>query len=486
MIDDDELEHTLRTLGSQQVTAPPLEAVLRRGRRHARRRHGMQAVLGVCSLLGVVVVAFAAYRDKGSSVVATVPQPSRVVEEVAASRPFGQNRYLLPLAVGPNGDLWAAWVGQGIYQFDSQMRVTRAIEGLDSDVLGPGGGIAVADDGTIVVAGTSHSQARDGHGEPLAVPTLRAIATDGNVATIAVLPGEGATSLPPKIADGRAFVALGDRLFAVRLSNGEIEASVTLGGGIQDLAVLRHEVWVATGNAVYNLSADGLVEQRVARRSAVEVAVTAGVAWLLDDNGGPAHRLDGQADTARGAWGTPLDLEPGDRFLWAYGQAAVAAFDSESGAMLAWRPLDHVYGAFATSGTTAWIQDDLADGIIRRYELRASVTRRATPTSTSEAPAEVAALVERLGCEREGQEQLALEPDEPMPSEAVLCRSGEASLSLRTYTSAAEVDAALRAVDAYCGFRTVGSRWMVVVDTPESAVAVQSKLGGRVVELSGC
>lgn len=57
---------------------------------------------------------------------------------------------------------------------------------------------------------------------------------------------------------------------------------------------------------------------------------------------------------------------------------------------------------------------------------------------------------------------------------------------MRRYESTAEVDAAIDADNGFCGYRTVGDLWIVVVDVPETAEAAQERIGGDVVELDGC
>lgn len=71
------------------------------------------------------------------------------------------------------------------------------------------------------------------------------------------------------------------------------------------------------------------------------------------------------------------------------------------------------------------------------------------------------------------------------PAEAIDCNVGEAQLSVRTYSSSREVDAALSG--PFCGgFRTVGDRWTIVVNTPQAAQRAQALLGGRVVITRVC
>lgn len=111
------------------------------------------------------------------------------------------------------------------------------------------------------------------------------------------------------------------------------------------------------------------------------------------------------------------------------------------------------------------------------------------PPTTSSAAMEVSAgqLAKRIGCENQVREALGgFEGGEPAPVDNVHCNVGDAQMSVRTYGNEGEVLRALQAHDRACGFRLVGDRWMVVVNTLGTATALQQRIGGRVVTLSGC
>ncbi|MGH8973777.1 MAG: hypothetical protein ACRD0C_11310 [Acidimicrobiia bacterium] len=70
--------------------------------------------------------------------------------------------------------------------------------------------------------------------------------------------------------------------------------------------------------------------------------------------------------------------------------------------------------------------------------------------------------------------------------ERIDCTVGEEDVSVRTYGSQADVGQVLAAIDRFCGIRTVGDRWVLVLNTPEFAARAQQILGGRVITTSGC
>ncbi len=96
-------------------------------------------------------------------------------------------------------------------------------------------------------------------------------------------------------------------------------------------------------------------------------------------------------------------------------------------------------------------------------------------------------LARQIDCQNQVREAvLGLESNEPPPTDNVHCNIGDASLSILTYAVEQDVLAALRATDQYCGFRLAGERWIIVVNTRRTAEDLQSRVGGRVVTLSGC
>jgi hypothetical protein len=76
--------------------------------------------------------------------------------------------------------------------------------------------------------------------------------------------------------------------------------------------------------------------------------------------------------------------------------------------------------------------------------------------------------------------------DEPRPAEARECYLAERAFEIRTYRTQADLDAAVKALSTYCGYRTVGERWMIEGNTLDAAELARSRVGGRVVTLAGC
>ena len=81
---------------------------------------------------------------------------------------------------------------------------------------------------------------------------------------------------------------------------------------------------------------------------------------------------------------------------------------------------------------------------------------------------------------------MVLETGERPPLEAMECNSGERNLEIRTYATRAALDAALASIDRFCGYRTIGDRWMIVANAGDTAELARSRLGGQVVTLHGC
>lgn len=107
-----------------------------------------------------------------------------------------------------------------------------------------------------------------------------------------------------------------------------------------------------------------------------------------------------------------------------------------------------------------------------------------SPTSPATVPPELEDLAARLACD-----QIELvEPvptDGPVPLATVDCYSGDVMRSVAMYERHSDAKDALSATLG-CGYRAVGERWIVSVNTRESAEEVVDVLGGDVRQLTDC
>jgi hypothetical protein len=385
MITDEQLDAKLQTLSSARGHAADVGDVVRSGRKRIHRRRATGAVGALAAVAALVSVIVTSAREPDTGVVADSREAAQRIDEAAASRGFGQNRLLSGLTVGPDGALWAAWEGQGIYKFGNDMQVEHAIEDVDPNVYSSG--IAVADDGTIIAFGWSVTEERDASDGTLFAKTLSRIGDDGRVTPFYLdAPQEPVTgSNPPQIDRGRVYIQVGRRIVSVTLDHWGITRSPELDDYVRNFNVADGRVWVATGRSVYELGGGTLdVKESDASAGANEALAAAGVPWVLNEGGDePAKRLDGKATTEEGDWGNPLDIDTGGDVLWVHSHDALSAHNPATGKLLATRP-GQVFGALIAAGATAWVQDDLAGGVIRRYELvQASDEGRTHPTTTN-------------------------------------------------------------------------------------------------------
>jgi hypothetical protein len=98
--------------------------------------------------------------------------------------------------------------------------------------------------------------------------------------------------------------------------------------------------------------------------------------------------------------------------------------------------------------------------------------------------AEAEGLADALAC---GQRtERAPDPAEPVqPAEALDCLIGEAAIGIQVYGASDEVAEVMSYLNQFAGFRVVGDRWIIAVNTPEAAAAVAAGTDGEVVELAG-
>lgn len=313
-------------------------------------------------------------RDDGDP--RTQDDSDHVIEEVVASRQFSPRFDIgVQLVVAPDGALWAAIANEGIYEFDDEMSIVRSIEDIDPNVYV--GGVALTDDGTIVSTGVARTDVPKDDGDGMLTrQTLFSIDVDGTVSEIAPI-SEPMELFPsaPQVADGRAFVAVEGHLTSVRLDDGTVDRTDEL-PGLGQIVLVDDEVLAIADDGVHHFAVDGLDARGVPWKGGRpnDLVVVDGVTWIAEQMVDPTvptpHRLDGSATMQTGPWGDVLGIAGDHEVLWSAPRNALAAFDPESGDVIAWRTLDNVFGTMATSGRTVWLQDAGAGNVIRRYELR--------------------------------------------------------------------------------------------------------------------
>jgi hypothetical protein len=120
-------------------------------------------------------------------------------------------------------------------------------------------------------------------------------------------------------------------------------------------------------------------------------------------------------------------------------------------------------------------------------DVSSTTTSITNPESESTVPSgKAASLAQQLECEDPHQGVDDTPEGVPKPRQVVDCNLGDALVSIREYASKDEVTAVMESIKDDCGFRTVGEDWIVVVNSLETARAVQAKLGGETVTLAGC
>lgn len=96
----------------------------------------------------------------------------------------------------------------------------------------------------------------------------------------------------------------------------------------------------------------------------------------------------------------------------------------------------------------------------------------------------VEALADALGCDN--RTHRTPDPGEPIqPLVAMDCLLGEGSVGIQTYESSGDRDQVIAYLHQFVGFRVVGDRWIIGVDTPEVAAEVADRTGGEIIELAG-
>jgi len=97
---------------------------------------------------------------------------------------------------------------------------------------------------------------------------------------------------------------------------------------------------------------------------------------------------------------------------------------------------------------------------------------------------EAEALADALAC---GQRtERVPDPAEPVqPAEALDCLIGESAVGIQVYAASDEIAEVMSYLHQFAGFRVVGARWIIAVDTPEAAAEVAARTEGEVVELAG-
>jgi hypothetical protein len=127
--------------------------------------------------------------------------------------------------------------------------------------------------------------------------------------------------------------------------------------------------------------------------------------------------------------------------------------------------------------------EDKGSGTADGGKTTPKATAPATPSpGGSPVALDAATIADKLGCtEKTPGQKAAADPVGPV--EAVDCKVGEVVYQIRTYRSNAEVDDVVEAAGVGTGYRNVGEKWLVAVDTEEGAKYVLEKVGGRIVDL---
>jgi hypothetical protein len=105
-------------------------------------------------------------------------------------------------------------------------------------------------------------------------------------------------------------------------------------------------------------------------------------------------------------------------------------------------------------------------------------------SSRASSPSTAEDLVSAIGCSDERRREV--DPGEPSePTIAIDCTLGEAQIGIQTYATADDRDAVMAYLAQFAGFRVVGERWIIAVDTREAAATVSDLTGGENVTLEG-
>jgi hypothetical protein len=91
-------------------------------------------------------------------------------------------------------------------------------------------------------------------------------------------------------------------------------------------------------------------------------------------------------------------------------------------------------------------------------------------------------IADRLGCtDRVPGQKAATDPVDPV--EALDCKVGEVTYSIRIYNSNDDRDKVVAAAPTGAGYRNVGERWVVATTDQAAANTVLDKVGGSIVDL---
>lgn len=271
---------------------------------------------------------------------------AHVIEEVAASKPFGPS--LSSLTVAPDGSLWAL-SPSGLHHLDEDMHVITSID-VEPNVVAAG--FAVLGDGTILSTGYSGSYVSSPDDISPAGVTLYSIAPTGEVRTVATLSDDTAPAggSRPVLANGRAYVIAQRDVVAVDLDDGRVERSAPI-DGLRDLAIAGDEVLAAAEDGVHRLALDDLEDLGVEPTMTSRIVVVDGVAWMREDSAdsiGPTSRVDGSVPP-------PFPSDRGVRCSTspAIARCCGATREARSSRSIP-RPATRSHGARSTTSSAPW------------------------------------------------------------------------------------------------------------------------------------